>query len=143
MLVFALTVPLRTAAPPSCLQVFDVRMTPRMLCSVPFAPGPSLLRFHPRFNSTMLLASAGGAFTMADAQGMSGALPAAGEGSGHPAESTSAHATCLVCASFAQHLGSRAFASDRAATRGTGAIRSATVSHPAIHLATQPAQSLS
>ncbi|KAL4859552.1 PAN2-PAN3 deadenylation complex catalytic subunit pan2 [Chlorella vulgaris] len=52
-------------------KVFDVRMTPRMLCSVPFAPGPSLLRFHPRFNSTMLLASAGGAFTMADAQGMS------------------------------------------------------------------------
>ena len=52
-------------------QVFDVRMTPRMLSSVPFAPGPSLLRFHPRFSSTLLLASASGAFTLADAQGMS------------------------------------------------------------------------
>ena len=56
-------------------QVFDVRMTPRMLSSVPFAPGPSLLRFHPRFSSTLLLASASGAFTLADAQGMSGAAP--------------------------------------------------------------------
>ena len=46
-------------------------MTPRMLSSVPFAPGPSILRFHPRFGDTLLLASAGGAFTLANAQGMS------------------------------------------------------------------------
>lgn len=53
-------------------QVFDVRMGARMLASVPFAPGPALLRFHPRFSSTLLLGSASGAFTLADAQGMSG-----------------------------------------------------------------------
>ncbi len=53
-------------------QVFDVRMGARMLASVPFAPGPAMLRFHPRFSSTLLLASASGAFTLADAQGMSG-----------------------------------------------------------------------
>ena len=58
---------------PACLpaQVFDVRMTPRMLSSLPFAPGPSILRFHPRFGDTLLLASAGGAFTLANTQGMS------------------------------------------------------------------------
>jgi hypothetical protein len=46
-------------------------MTPRMLSSLPFAPGPSILRFHPRFGDTLLLASAGGAFTLANTQGMS------------------------------------------------------------------------
>lgn len=59
-------------APCPPLQLFDVRMGARMLSSVPFAPGPALLRFHPRFSSTLLLASASGAFTLADAQGMSG-----------------------------------------------------------------------
>jgi hypothetical protein len=52
-----------------------------MLSSVPFAPGPSILRLHPRFANTLLLASAGGAFTLADAQGMSGGW-AQGEGRG-------------------------------------------------------------
>ncbi|KAL4432378.1 hypothetical protein ABPG77_001677 [Micractinium sp. CCAP 211/92] len=52
-------------------KVFDVRMAPRMLASVPFAAGPSLLRFHPRISGTLLLASASGVFTLADAQGLS------------------------------------------------------------------------
>ena len=67
---------------PACLQVFDVRMTPRMLSSVPFAPGPAILRFHPRFGDTLLLASAGGAFTLANAQGMSCERAGVGE-NGH------------------------------------------------------------
>lgn len=50
-------------------------MAPRMLSSVPFAAGPSLLRFHPRISGTLLLASASGVFTLADAQGMSGGSP--------------------------------------------------------------------
>ncbi|KAL4430743.1 hypothetical protein ABPG75_005999 [Micractinium tetrahymenae] len=54
-------------------KVFDVRMAPRMLSSVPFAAGPSLLRFHPRISGTLLLASASGVFTLADAQGMTAA----------------------------------------------------------------------
>lgn len=66
------TPPLHPPCPPHPPQVFDVRMTPRMLASVPFAAGPSVLRFHPCLPSTLLLASAGGAFTLADAQGMGG-----------------------------------------------------------------------
>lgn len=50
-----------------------MRMTPRLLSTVPFAAGPTMLRLHPRFSSTLLLASASGAFTLADAQGISGA----------------------------------------------------------------------
>lgn len=76
-------------------QVFDVRMTPRMLSSVPFAAGPSVLRFHPRYTSTLLLASAGGAFTLADAQGMSGAWRADGEGGrGGALGTVVGHASC-------------------------------------------------
>lgn len=63
--------PLRPGLGPSVVQVFDVRMAPRMLASVPFAAGPSLLRFHPRISGTLLLASASGVFTLADAQGLS------------------------------------------------------------------------
>lgn len=43
-----------------------------MLTSVPFAPGPSILLFHPSLSSTLLLASASGAFTLADTQGFTG-----------------------------------------------------------------------
>ena len=45
-------------------------MAPRMLTSLPFPAGPSLLRFHPRFSSTLLVGSASGLFTLADTQGM-------------------------------------------------------------------------
>ena len=54
------------------VKVFDVRMAPRMLASFPFTPGPAMLRFHPTLGSTVLVAAASGAFTLADASGMGG-----------------------------------------------------------------------
>lgn len=51
------------------LQVFDLRSAPRMMNSVPFRPGPSLLRFHPKFSSTLLIGSQAGIFTLSDIQG--------------------------------------------------------------------------
>ena len=54
------------------MQVYDVRALPRLVSSIPFTGGlgtPALLRFHPKFSSTLLVASAKGTFTMADAQG--------------------------------------------------------------------------
>ena len=51
------------------LQVFDLRSVPRMVNSVPFRPGPSLLRFHPKFSSTLLIGSQAGIFTLSDIQG--------------------------------------------------------------------------
>lgn len=63
------------------VKIFDVRMSPRMLAALPFAPGPSMLRFHPLLSGTLLVASAGGAFAMVDASGMSsGALCAVDTG---------------------------------------------------------------
>jgi hypothetical protein len=53
------------------LQVYDVRMTPRLLTLLPFTAGPAMLRFHPAFSGTLLLASASGIFSLADAQGSS------------------------------------------------------------------------
>ena len=50
-------------------QVIDVRSLPRLLNSVPFRPGPSLLRFHPKFSSTLLIGSEAGIFTLSDIQG--------------------------------------------------------------------------
>lgn len=50
-------------------QVYDVRAMPRLLNSISFSGGmgtPALLHFHPRFSSTLLVASANGAFAMAD-----------------------------------------------------------------------------
>lgn len=44
---------------------------PRLLGSIPFTGGqgtPALVRFHPKFSNTLLIASATGAFTLADAQ---------------------------------------------------------------------------
>lgn len=52
-------------------QVYDVRMAPRMLTLLPFGAGPAMLRFHPAFSGTLLLASASGIFSLADAQGSS------------------------------------------------------------------------
>lgn len=40
-----------------------------MVNSVPFRPGPSLLRFHPKFSSTLLIGSQAGIFTLSDIQG--------------------------------------------------------------------------
>ncbi len=52
-------------------QVYDVRMTARMLTLLPFNAGPEMLRFHPAFSGTLLLASSSGIFSLADAQGTS------------------------------------------------------------------------
>ena len=53
------------------LQVFDLRATPRLLTSLPFGAGPSMLRFHPKFSATLLIAGAQGVFVLADASGAS------------------------------------------------------------------------
>eukprot|EP00208_Stichococcus_sp_RCC1054_P007145 CAMPEP_0206139688 /NCGR_PEP_ID=MMETSP1473-20131121/7013_1 /ASSEMBLY_ACC=CAM_ASM_001109 /TAXON_ID=1461547 /ORGANISM="Stichococcus sp, Strain RCC1054" /LENGTH=1376 /DNA_ID=CAMNT_0053533577 /DNA_START=121 /DNA_END=4251 /DNA_ORIENTATION=- len=53
----------------SHVKVYDVRMTARMLAMLPFTAGPAILRFHPMFSSTVLVASASGIFSLADAQG--------------------------------------------------------------------------
>lgn len=37
--------------------------------TVAFPAGPSLLRFHPKFSSTILVASSSGTFTLADTSG--------------------------------------------------------------------------
>ena len=52
-----------------CLQVFDLRSAARLVNSVPFRPGPSLLRFHPKFSSTLLIGSQAGIFILSDIQG--------------------------------------------------------------------------
>jgi hypothetical protein len=46
-------------------------MVPRLLTLLPFTAGPAMLRFHPAFSGTLLLASASGIFSLADAQGSS------------------------------------------------------------------------
>lgn len=51
------------------MQVYDLRSAPRMTASVPFPAGPSLLRFHPKFSSTILITSSSGTFTLADTSG--------------------------------------------------------------------------
>ncbi|BDA40432.1 probable PAN2-PAN3 deadenylation complex catalytic subunit pan2 [Coccomyxa sp. Obi] len=51
------------------VKVYDLRSAPRMTASVPFPAGPSLLRFHPKFSSTILIASSLGSFTLADTSG--------------------------------------------------------------------------
>ena len=50
-------------------------MAPRMLTLLPFNAGPAMMRFHPSFSATLLLASASGTFTLADAQGTSRYAP--------------------------------------------------------------------
>ncbi|KAK9796711.1 hypothetical protein WJX73_008700 [Symbiochloris irregularis] len=72
----------------SYVKVFDVRVLPRMLGSYPFTGGtPALLRFHPKFSSTLLVASAKGAFTLADVNG-----PAF-----HPSYQVSTEGDLLTC----------------------------------------------
>ena len=51
------------------MQVYDLRSVPRMTSSFVFNSGPTLLRFHPKLSSTLLVASARGVFTLADANG--------------------------------------------------------------------------
>ncbi|KAL0035268.1 hypothetical protein WJX79_009470 [Trebouxia sp. C0005] len=51
------------------VKVFDLRSAPRLLNTVPFRPGSSLLRFHPKFSSTLLIGSQAGIFTLSDIQG--------------------------------------------------------------------------
>lgn len=46
-------------------------MAPRILKLLPFNAGPAMLRFHPAFSGTLLVASASGIFSLADAQGTS------------------------------------------------------------------------
>jgi len=58
------------------VKVFDVRMGLRMLSNLPFAAGPTLLRFHPTAysasgsSSTLLIGSDSGMFTLTDAAGL-------------------------------------------------------------------------
>jgi PAB-dependent poly(A)-specific ribonuclease subunit 2 len=58
------------------VKVFDVRMGLRMLSNLPFAAGPTLLRFHPTAYSesgsasTLLIGSDSGMFTLTDAGGL-------------------------------------------------------------------------
>lgn len=52
------------------VKVFDVRMTPRMLATLPFAPGPAFLSFHPMLSSALLIGSAEGVFSFADLQAL-------------------------------------------------------------------------
>ena len=51
------------------MQVYDLRSVPRMTSSFAFNSGPSMLKFHPKLSSTLLVASARGVFTLADAGG--------------------------------------------------------------------------
>lgn len=51
------------------MQVYDLRSVPRMTSSFVFNSGPTLLRFHPKLSSTLLVGSARGVFTLADANG--------------------------------------------------------------------------
>ena len=62
---------LSVVTPHSCvgMQVYDLRSVPRMTSSFAFNSGPTLLKFHPKLSSTLLVASARGVFTLADAGG--------------------------------------------------------------------------
>lgn len=51
------------------VQVYDLRAGARMASSVPFNAGATLLRFHPKFSSTLLVASPNGTLTLADTGG--------------------------------------------------------------------------
>ena len=49
------------------VQVYDLRSTARVMTTLPFSAGPALLRFHPRYSGTLLIASTSGAFTISQA----------------------------------------------------------------------------
>ena len=48
------------------VKVYDLRVMPRMLTSVPFRSGAAMLAFHPKFSGTLLVAAASGVFALAD-----------------------------------------------------------------------------
>ena len=48
------------------VKVFDVRNTCRALHHIPFGPGPSMLRFEPRFSSMVLVGGQSGIFSLMD-----------------------------------------------------------------------------
>ena len=50
-------------------------MTARVTTTIPFSAGPSLLRFHPRFPGTLLLASSTGRFILSPVQAAAFAPP--------------------------------------------------------------------
>lgn len=54
------------------VKVFDVRQAGRALQHLPFPPGPTRLRFHPKFSSTLLVIAASGAVMLSDVQGGGG-----------------------------------------------------------------------
>ncbi|KAA6420071.1 MAG: PAB-dependent poly(A)-specific ribonuclease subunit 2, partial [Trebouxia sp. A1-2] len=54
------------------VKVFDLRSAPRLLNTVPFRPGSSLLRFHPKFSSTLLIGSQAGIFTLGEMMAFGG-----------------------------------------------------------------------
>lgn len=54
------------------VKVFDVRQAGRALTHLPFPPGPTRLRFHPKFSSTLIVIAASGAVMLTDVQGGGG-----------------------------------------------------------------------
>ena len=52
------------------VQVYDLRSTARVMTTLPFSAGPALLRFHPRYSGTLLIASTSGAFTLSQTPAM-------------------------------------------------------------------------
>ena len=49
--------------------MFDLRAGGRLLSTVPFNAGPTLLRFHPTFSSTIFVVSTTGMFGLMDVNG--------------------------------------------------------------------------
>lgn len=45
-------------------QVYDLRLTARVMSTIPFSSGPSMLRFHPRYQDTLLIGASSGQFIM-------------------------------------------------------------------------------
>ena len=48
------------------LQVYDVRMVPRMTSTFAFNAGPAMVCFSPKFSSMLLVAAGSGIFTLTD-----------------------------------------------------------------------------
>lgn len=55
------------------VRVFDVRMGLRILSTLPCSSGPTALKFHPKLNSSLLVCSSNGMFSLMEASGMDGA----------------------------------------------------------------------
>mmetsp|Transcript_18769 Transcript_18769/g.48144 ORF Transcript_18769/g.48144 Transcript_18769/m.48144 type:complete len:1322 (+) Transcript_18769:261-4226(+) len=54
----------------SLVQVYDIRGAPRAVFHIPFAAGPTMLHFQPKFTSMLMVGSASGIFTVSDVQGI-------------------------------------------------------------------------